>query len=873
MYRKLSNKKTKNIIMKNLIITSILFLSITVAYAQCNPNAGPDDVVCGLTVQVNGVIGTPGNTVVWTYVTPAPGNVVIVNPNGPITNITVDTPGDYYFVMTETDGVCSASDTVMITFLDVPTATFNITPAICEFDTAIAIYTGNAGPSAIYSWNIPIGYVINGYGQGPVEAIGLYPGIITCSLMVTENGCSSTHDTTIVIFPIGSPNCCTLPIANAGQNDSICGLTYDLQAVPSWGLGTWGQTVPAPSIFSDIHDPNSTVTVPVAGTYIFTWIEENGISCSDTDYVTINFLDVPNIDAGADFEVCGHWAHLNATSQGNGAWFSHPGGISDTNDVSGLNPINYYNPNAWVYYSTLNDSYTFVWQEWNSFCVVQDSVTVYFWDDYPAVELVDDSTWCGLAYPDLNAQAPPYGDGFWIDDIPNTEFYSAGIINSHVTNPDTALVANYGMHYFHWVVHNGLCKDTTAAVAINFIEIPNAEAGLYLDSTCGYSHVLNAIPSVGIGMWSLPIQSAILGYFHSTMDFYSYSAIDTITVIDLTYDENPNYYEFYWSEDNGNGCTDKDTIRVIFKPEFYINGNVNYILSTLTAGDAEVELYNVNSGNYNLVYTSAISGTNEYNLFGNEIGDYILKARVLNHTAYPDALDSYYDYEILWENAHVLTLNCGDSLNIDIDLARTFPFTPGNGNVSGIITYQNSGDPVTDAVFFVEDTTVMQPYLYTPADINGYYEFDGLPLGAYQIIVDIPGIPQITTHNFTVTALDTLFEHYDYYVDTVLFRETGIGIYADATNIQNVENPVAISMVSVYPNPFHKMINLGFELEKTSLVEIQIIDVNGKVIKLESMQRMNSGEYTESIEINEKGIYFIILSIDNKTYIKKIISE
>jgi hypothetical protein len=128
-------------------------------------------------------------------------------------------------------------------------------------------------------------------------------------------------------------------------------------------------------------------------------------------------------------------------------------------------------------------------------------------------------------------------------------------------------------------------------------------------------------------------------------------------------------------------------------------------------------------------------------------------------------------------------------------------------------------------------------------------------------------------HNFTVTALDTLFENYDFYVDTVLFKASGIGIYADGSSIVNVSNPINVSMISAYPNPFQDNINIEYTLEQNSLVEIQLIDINGKVIKKQVASRLNSGSYSETLSITNKGIYFVVVSIDNKTYVKKIVSE
>jgi hypothetical protein len=74
-------------------------------------------------------------------------------------------------------------------------------------------------------------------------------------------------------------------------------------------------------------------------------------------------------------------------------------------------------------------------------------------------------------------------------------------------------------------------------------------------------------------------------------------------------------------------------------------------------------------------------------------------------------------------------------------------------------------------------------------------------------------------------------------------------------------------------NPFKNKINLKYKLEQKSIVEIQIIDISGKIIHKQSVKSLDSGNYSESIEIADKGIYFVVVSINKNTYIKKIVSQ
>lgn len=82
------------------------------------------------------------------------------------------------------------------------------------------------------------------------------------------------------------------PVADAGSDDEICGLSIDLLANPSVGVGTWVYRGSENVMFSEPNTAGPTVTVENYGTYVFTWIEDNN-GCIDSASVTINFNESP----------------------------------------------------------------------------------------------------------------------------------------------------------------------------------------------------------------------------------------------------------------------------------------------------------------------------------------------------------------------------------------------------------------------------------------------------------------------------------------------------------------------------------------------------------------------------------------------------
>ncbi len=91
-------------------------------------------------------------------------------------------------------------------------------------------------------------------------------------------------------------------VSNAGVDQNVCGLTATLAGNnPSPGTGQWIQISSSSggtSVFGNQNNQNSTVTVSLAGTYVFQW----GVTiagCTVYDQVQIVFLTPPSISASA----------------------------------------------------------------------------------------------------------------------------------------------------------------------------------------------------------------------------------------------------------------------------------------------------------------------------------------------------------------------------------------------------------------------------------------------------------------------------------------------------------------------------------------------------------------------------------------------
>ncbi|MCI5057081.1 MAG: PKD domain-containing protein [Flavobacteriales bacterium] len=358
----------------------------------------------------------------------------------------------------------------------------------------------------------------------------------TYTVTITDgNGCTNTLTIT---FPVVG----AMPIViDPGVDDTVCGATHNLNAVPSALNGHWIlNSGPGNITFNpSMQDPNASAFVSQYGLYELLWVEDNG-ACSDTGSVEVLFVEQPIADAGNLFgSVCGLDHNLSAVpSAGTGTWSIIAGASTVT-----FNP-NVNSPNVSVQFGAYG-VYTLEWTEDNGFgCVSSDQInitTVNF-----NVNGGSGDTICGNQYT-FNAVALG-NNGHWIQEGgPGTTNYSP----SNGSPTATATASLYGIYDYAWVEDNGVCYDT-ARISVQYVEMPVANAGSVVDTVCGLTANLNAIPSVGTGSWSLVSGAGTVSYNPGTA-----SASTSLTLSAF------GNYTFEWTENNGHGCINSDQVSFV----------------------------------------------------------------------------------------------------------------------------------------------------------------------------------------------------------------------------------------------------------------------------------------------------------------------
>lgn len=155
-----------------------------------------------------------------------------------------------------------------------------------ELNLSVSL-TGNS-PFNLVLYNTTDSFALNSLSTGSslVSITPLTTDTIKIKRITDINGCLATSKSGKAYVAA-----ITVPIANAGVNDSICGLSYTLQAVPSVGNGTWSN-LSGNATFSDKTACNSKISFNTYGVYPVRWKEVNDI-CSDSADISLSFFEQP----------------------------------------------------------------------------------------------------------------------------------------------------------------------------------------------------------------------------------------------------------------------------------------------------------------------------------------------------------------------------------------------------------------------------------------------------------------------------------------------------------------------------------------------------------------------------------------------------
>ena len=443
-------------------------------------SAGPDQELCtpasGTTLQGSTLTGPATGT--WTVVQ---GSAQVADAGDPGTAVTGLTIGTTVLVWTVGNGPCgTTSDTVQVILYDgtMPDAAAGADQSFCTpFTEATLAATPTTGP-AQGTWSVAQGTGVFSDVHDPnavVTGAGIGENIYEWAVYNGPCANGNTSDQ-VAIFVYDAEN----PVADAGADQAIClpvtstvlaGSAITFPATGTWSLAS------GTGVFSDVNDPNTTVTGLTVGTNVFVWTVDNGPCASGitTDTVRVLIYDeaLPVADAGPDQEFCTPFVSATLagsaiTFAGQGTWtvVQGSGVFSDVND-----------PNATVTGAGVGEN-IYAWTVDNGPCadpVTNDLVSIFVFDaNNPVADAGPDQDICtpaesatmqgsSLIFPAQGTWTLVSGAGTFVD-----------------PNDPLAVVTGLaiGDNVFAWTVDNGPCANgiTTDEVTIRVFDMNNANA-------------------------------------------------------------------------------------------------------------------------------------------------------------------------------------------------------------------------------------------------------------------------------------------------------------------------------------------------------------------------------------------------------------
>ncbi len=464
------------------------------------------------------------------------------------------------FIANPNYGCDDAFDNINITISETPTASNAGTNQVLACNIVETDLAGNTPVSGSGQWAQISGpntaTVANVYDASS-NISGLIEGVYTFRWIVSGGPyCPATEDE--VDVTVSTP---TTTTTGAGADQAICGgsIVYLEAGTPAPNeTGTWSiiSSVPVDGTitFSDIHDPDATVTELNQSTiYNFRWSVESECASASADVkVVTSGLTGPSIaDAGGDQCQSDGTVTINMAGNnpavGTGTWTILNGPNTPT--------ITDINLSSTTIAGMINGIYEIEWAITNVGCqVTRDTTFVTIAATSTTAIAGSDQGLCGNSVT-LAATPPTDGEGTWtqVSGLPGWS-----IDDEH---SPTAIISSLssGSYIFQWEVGYGTCPSTTDEILVNITNSPpTADAGTDIDicNNATSTTLAATLPAGSSAFWS--IQSA-----PNTPDITDWTD-PTTNVSSLE----SGVYTLRWNVNNGPFCpaTEDDMIINVARP-------------------------------------------------------------------------------------------------------------------------------------------------------------------------------------------------------------------------------------------------------------------------------------------------------------------
>ena len=440
---------------------------------------------------------------------------------------------------------------------------------------------------------------------------------------------------------------------------------------------------------------------------------------------------------------------------------------------------------------------------------------------------------------------------------------ATGLDNTTIANP--LIYPTTTTRYTVKVSEAGGCFDTIGIlVTVNTLPTPNFN-GAPLNNFAPLTTSFNDLTVGGVQwLWNFgDTLSGILNTSTISSPTHIFKTIDTFDITLNVWDVNACKTTFTkvgyvkTIPANVSGYIFKETSNDTIKSGKVLLLDKNKPLNNLDTADIQTD------GSYNFPFTT--------------LGEYYILAKP-NASAYPNSIPTYFGNEVEWFNSTFLVLtNNSSNNNIYTDTVST---TAGPGNIVGTVRQgpasnfgkiQGIGDPFNGIDVSLIDKSTGSAIAHDISDstVTNELDLNNLPAGNYTVYVDVTGVPLDVSMDITLSSSNNSLS-LDILVDSNL-------IYLGTTSVTGLNEALVNykETLSVFPNPVTDIMYFSFGLQKSSDIQLSIVDNTGRQVATIVDGKYNKGAYNFTKDISTlelaNGIYFAKLLIDDRIITSKFI--
>ncbi|HOX78980.1 MAG TPA: PKD domain-containing protein [Bacteroidales bacterium] len=302
-------------------------------------------------------------------------------------------------------------------------------------------------------------------------------------------------------------------------------------------------------------------------------------------------------------------------------------------------------------------------------------------------------------------------------------------------------------------------------------------------------------------------------------------------------------------------------VQVGLREFHHLGGHVFASYFPIDYGLAYLYLYD-DHNNLIPVDTTRIDTLGYYFFYEVPVGKYLTKTRLeSNSVHYGQFMPTYFRNAIDWNDATPIIVDDNDNWECDINLRPSAGLGAGSGEILGQISYDTSLVVRTLVPAGNIEIVLMDAkggcLTCTLSDMEGYFLFNDLAYGTYQLFPDVAGVtstPMYITISEENPALDD--------ISLVIYP----GEITFSIN-ENVSDYVGNAMM-VYPNPVNDQARLSVEIKKNTTATVVITDIAGRMVYRQET-RLSEGMQNIVIPVRDlqKGIYQVTLIPEDRVLV------